>query len=223
MACPPEGGKTAGPERGVAKGDRLGTIVELLLWELGVDRDDQHFAGTPARVAQAYREFTRGYRLRAAEILKTFRSRNRDLIVVSGIPFASLCPHHLLPYRGTVHFGYLPDGRIVGLSKIPRLVQGLAARLVVQEDLVADIADAFVAVVKPIGCIVEATARHDCVAARDARCAGAALTTMSLRGAFREQPSQVEAFHRIARRDGRDGRHGPPECPADAEGSDGSE
>jgi GTP cyclohydrolase I len=115
--------------------------------------------------------------------------------VVSDIDFFSLCPHHLLVYGGKVHLGYIPDGRIVGISKIPRLAQGLAARMVVQEDLVAGIADAFMSVVKPLGCVVKATGKHDCVATRGVRCPEATMTTLALRGVFEEKPKLVEEFH----------------------------
>jgi GTP cyclohydrolase I len=175
--------------------DNLQAIIKLLLSELGVDVDSQHFKDTPARVARFFREYTRGYRLRPEQILKTFNSRNKGLIVVSGIDFFSLCPHHLLVYGGKVYFGYIPDGQIVGISKIPRLAQGLAARMVVQEDLVADIADAFMSVVKPLGCAVRATGKHDCVAARGVRCPEATMTTLALRGVFEEKPKLVEEFH----------------------------
>jgi GTP cyclohydrolase I len=94
-----------------------------------------------------------------------------------------------------MHFGYVPDGRIVGISKITRLMQGLAARLVVQEDLVADIADAFMSVVKPLGCVVKATGKHDCVAARGVRCPEATMTTVALRGLFSQKPRFVDEFH----------------------------
>jgi GTP cyclohydrolase I len=103
--------------------DRLQPIIRMLLLELGVDVSGQHLRDTPARVARFFREYTRGYDLDPAKILKTFHSRNRDHIVVSDIEFFSLCPHHLLVYGGKMHFGYIPDGRIVGISKIPRLVQ----------------------------------------------------------------------------------------------------
>jgi GTP cyclohydrolase IA len=106
-----------------------------------------------------------------------------------------LCPHHLLVYGGKMHFGYIPDGRIVGISKIPRLMQGLAARLIVQEDLVADIADAFMSVVKPLGCVVKATGKHDCMAARGVRCPEVTMTTAALRGVFLEKPSLVDEFN----------------------------
>jgi GTP cyclohydrolase I len=98
-------------------------------------------------------------------------------------------------YGGKVHLGYIPDGRIVGISKIPRLAQGLAARMVVQEDLVAGIADAFMSVVKPLGCVVKATGKHDCVATRGVRCPEATMTTLALRGVFEEKPKLVEEFH----------------------------
>jgi GTP cyclohydrolase I len=180
-----------------AKNHRLEGIVRELLIELGVDINDRHFRRTPARVARLYRELTQGYKIRPPEVLTTFASNHHELIVVSDINFYSLCPHHLLIYRGKMHFGYVPDGRIVGLSKIPRLIQGLAARLIVQEDLVSEIADTFMAQVKPLGCVVRATGRHDCVAVRGVKCHEAAMTTVALRGAFQEKPSLTEEFHQI--------------------------
>jgi GTP cyclohydrolase I len=139
----------------------------------------------------------RGYRLDPAKILKTFDSKHSELIVVSEINFCSLCPHHLLVYRGKMHFGYVPDGKIVGLSKIPRLIQAMASRPIVQEDLVSEIADTFMSVVKPLGCVVLATGRHDCVAVRGVKCHEAQMTTVALRGLFREKPSLVEEFHQV--------------------------
>jgi len=179
------------------KTDRLESIVGDLMGELGLDLTDQHFAGTPARVAGLYRELTRGSRVDPAEILKTFDSKHSELIVVSEINFYSLCPHHLLIYRGKMHFGYVPDGRIVGLSKIPRLIQAMASRPIVQEDLVSEIADTFMSVVKPLGCVARATGRHDCVAVRGVKCHEAQMTTVALRGLFREKPSLVEEFHQV--------------------------
>ena len=134
-------------EEAALKADRLAEIVELLLLELGLDVGNQHFRETPERVARFYREFTRGLCVRPETILKTFQSDTRELVVVSGIEFFSLCPHHLLVYGGKIHFGYIPNGRIVGMSKIPRLVHALAAQPIVQEELVSDVADAFMAVV----------------------------------------------------------------------------
>jgi GTP cyclohydrolase I len=183
-----------------AKTGRLERIVGDLMGELGLDLTDQHFAGTPARVARLYRELTRGSRVDPAKILKTFDSKHSELIVVSEINFYSLCPHHLLIYRGKMHFGYVPDGKIVGLSKIPRLIQAMASRPIVQEDLVSEIADTFMSVVKPLGCVARATGRHDCVAVRGVKCHEAQMTTVALRGLFREKPSLVEEFHQVLTR-----------------------
>jgi GTP cyclohydrolase I len=184
------------------KNKRLEGIIRELITELGFDATDQHFEGTPARVARLYRELTQGAHVEPAKILKTFASKHKELIVVSEINFNSLCPHHLLIYRGKMHFGYVPDGRIVGLSKIPRLIEAMAARPIVQEDLVSEIADAFMAAVQPLGCAVRATGRHDCVAVRGVKSQDAQMTTVALRGLFLEKPSLVEEFHQaVARTD----------------------
>jgi GTP cyclohydrolase IA len=183
-----------------AKPDRLEAIIRDLMKELSLDLEDQHFKGTPARVARLYRELTRGYRSDPAAILKTFDSQHSELIMVSDINFYSLCPHHLLIYRGRMHFGYVPDGKIVGLSKIPRLIQSMASRLIVQEDLVSEIADTFMTVVKPLGCVARATGRHDCVAVRGVKCREAQMTTVALRGVFREKASLVEEFNQVLTR-----------------------
>lgn len=182
---------------GEERPDRLEKIIGELIIELGMDLTDQHFRGTPARVARMYREMTRGHRADPAAILKTFHSKHSELIVVSDINFYSLCPHHLLIYRGKMHFGYVPDGKIVGLSKIPRLIQTMASRPIVQEDLVSEIADTFMSVVRPLGCVARATGRHDCVAVRGVKCHEAQMTTVALRGLFREKPSLVEEFHQV--------------------------
>jgi GTP cyclohydrolase I len=186
-----------GSQGGVARSDRLESIVKELLTELGVDVNDQHFKGTPGRVARLYQELTRGYNVEPSEILKTFESKHSELIVVSDIGFNSLCPHHLAVYRGRMNFAYVPDGKIVGLSKIPRLVQSMSARMIVQEDLVSEIADAFMESVKPLGCAVRATGRHDCVAVRGVRSHEVSMTTVALRGVFRDRSSLAEEFHHV--------------------------
>jgi len=170
--------------------------VKSLLEELGLDVDSQHFRETPARVARFYREFTQGLTVKSQDILKTFNSPAHELVVVSGIDFFSLCPHHLLVYGGKIHFGYTPNGRIVGVSKIPRLVQAIAAQPIVQEELVSRIADAFMSVVEPAGCIVRAVGKHDCVAVRGVRCPAAAITAVAKRGIFKRDKNCVEEFDR---------------------------
>jgi len=197
LADAPANSATSWKSRLSEKNHRLESIVRELLIELDVDIQDQHFRGTPARVARLYRDLTRGYRMRPDEILTTFASSHHELIVISDVNFYSLCPHHLLIYRGRMHFGYVPDGRIVGLSKIPRLIQGMAARLIVQEDLVSEIADTFMEYVKPLGCVVRATGRHDCVAVRGVKCHEAAMSTVAMRGIFQENPSLRDEFYHL--------------------------
>src|ERR1700730_4770793 len=179
------------------KTGRLERIIRDLITELGLDLTDQHFEGTPARVARLYRELTRGSRVDPAKILKTFDSKHSELIVVSDINFYSLCPHHLLIYRGKMHFGYVPDGKIGGLSTSPRLRQTMASRPIVQEDLVSEIADTFMSVVKPLDCVTRGTGRHDCFAVRGVKCHEAQMTTAALRGLFRQKASLVEEFHQV--------------------------
>ena len=183
-----------------SKSTRLERIVGELMSELGLDLNDQHFKGTPARVARLFRGLTHGYQADPAEILKTFESLHTELIVVSDINFYSLCPHHLLIYRGKMHFGYVPNGRIVGLSKIPRLIQAMASRAIVQENLVSEIADTFVNTVHPLGCVIRATGRHDCVAVRGVKCHEAQMSTVAVRGVFREKASLVEEFNQLVGR-----------------------
>jgi len=175
-------------------GNRLEEIIRLLLAELGVNVNSEHFRDTPARVARVYRDFTRGYAARPQDILKTFHSKTSGLVVVSHVDFFSLCPHHLLVYGGVIHFAYVPKGKIVGVSKIPRLVHALAARPVVQEALVADIAEAFMSVVGPLGCAVKAIGRHDCIAARGVRSASTVITAVVKRGVFEEEDSLCREF-----------------------------
>ncbi len=178
------------------KSDRLAEIVKLLLQELGMDIENQHFRETPERVARFYREFTRGVCVKPETILKTFRSEARELVAVSAIDFFSLCPHHLLVYGGKIHFGYIPNGQIVGISKIPRLVHAMAAQPIVQEELVSSIADAFMSVVKPAGCIVKAIGKHDCIGVRGVQCPAVAMTTVTKRGIFEQERIYSEEFDR---------------------------
>ena len=182
------------PVNAAPTSDRLEEVIRMLLAEIGVNINSEHFRDTPARAARFYREFTRGYTARPAEILKTFRSQSDGLVVVSHIDFFSLCPHHLLVYGGKIHFAYVPNAQIVGVSKIPRLVHALAARPVVQEALASDIADAFMSVVEPLGCAVKAVGHHDCVAARGVKCPSTVMTTFVARGIFREKESLCGEF-----------------------------
>lgn len=179
-----------------AKKYRVEGIIKQLLLEPGADFHDQHFQQTPARVAKCTGNF-RGAIAPPQHSLITFASNHYELIVMSDINFDSLCPYHLLIYRGWMHLGYVPARWIVGLSKIPRLIQAMAARLIVQDDLVSEIANTFMEHVKPLGCVVKATGRHECIAVRDVRCHEAAMATVTLRGIFQHESSLTDEFHQV--------------------------
>lgn len=180
-------------------GQRAEQAVADLLDALGVDRDTEALRHTPRRVASAFAELLRPEPFRTT----TFPNDGGydELVVVSDIAFSSLCEHHLLPFVGVAHVGYLPAERIVGLSKLPRLVEHRARRLQVQERLTTEIADWLERTLHPrgVGVVMEAT--HMCMSLRGVRQPGALTTTSALRGRLREDPlTRQEFFELIGRR-----------------------
>jgi GTP cyclohydrolase IA len=153
-------------------------------------------ADTPRRAAAALWELTRGYEENPYEILATFAAENYDeMVVVRDVPFYSLCEHHLLPFHGKAHVGYVPDGRIVGLSKIPRVVNAYARRLQVQERLTDQIASCLEEVLQPRGVIVVVEAEHLCMSMRGVQTPGATTITSALRGVLLTKPeARAEAL-----------------------------
>jgi GTP cyclohydrolase I len=162
--------------------DRATDLVRELLQVMGHDTDREGLARTPVRVATFYREFiTR----RPLCPLTTFDAEGTDeMVVVRAVPFYSLCEHHLLPFFGTATVGYVPDTRIIGLSKIPRVVQHFARGLQNQERLAQQIADCVIDTLRPKGVGVILHARHLCMEMRGIQVAGAVTTTSALRGVF---------------------------------------
>lgn len=174
----------------------LAELVRLL----DPDPGREGLAETPGRVMKALREMTRGHRDDPAEILsRTFESDGYDEMVVKrGIPFHSLCEHHMLPVAGVAHVGYIPGERVVGLSKLSRLVDCYARRLQIQERLTVQIADAIVEHLSPVGAGVVVIAQHSCVSCRGVGKDGADMVTSALRGALREDASARAEFLRLA-------------------------
>jgi len=160
--------------------------VAALMDVLQFDRDDQHFRDTPRRVACMYEEFTQGYdAVATAEILShMFESSNDEMIVLPNIDAVSLCPHHLLPILYTAHVGYVPQGRVLGLSKIPRLVKHLAAKPCIQEDLVTEIAQLLCQALVPAGVMVVLDGQHLCMRARGIREKDSITRTSKALGVF---------------------------------------
>lgn len=156
---------------------------------------------TPKRLVKALRELTSGtWQSAAAPLAKTFSAEGYDeIVVVRGMPFVSLCEHHMLPFHGVVHFAYLPGERIVGLSKIPRMVGILAARLQVQERLTMQIAETFTGALAPKGVMVVVEGQHACMALRGAKSPGT-MKTSCVRGVFAEKPeARAEALELLLR------------------------
>ena len=161
--------------------------VRQIIRHAGGDPDDPHLRDTPRRYLAALEEMTSGRHADPAAILSSsFPCEGCEVVGASGIRFAGLCPHHLLPYSGTASVRYRPAGRVVGLSKLARLVDALARRLVLQEQLASDIADAIMQHVRPHGVDVTVRARHGCVECRGVRQADMRVTATAVRGDMRE-------------------------------------
>ena len=169
---------------------RIEKAVREILIAVGENPDREGLLRTPNRVARAYAELMAGLQDDPKRHLKTvFTERYDEVVLLRDIEFHSLCEHHLLPFTGKAHVAYLPDGKVVGLSKLARLVEGFARRPQVQERLTGQIADALIEELNPIGaaCVIEAT--HTCMTIRGAKKHGSTMVTSALRGIFKENPS----------------------------------
>jgi len=172
---------------------------------IGEDPDREGLVRTPARVAKSLRFLTQGYDTSAEEVVGqgVFKEDHDNMIMVRDIELYSLCEHHLLPFFGKAHVAYIPNGKIVGLSKIPRIVDVYARRLQVQERLTEEIAEGLCRVVNPSGVGVVIEAYHLCMMMRGVEKQNSKTITSALRGAFREDPKTRDEFLRLAH-NGRD-------------------
>jgi GTP cyclohydrolase IA len=177
-------------ERSAVDISRIEKAVREILLAVGEDPDREGLRKTPNRVARSYAELMAGLLEDPKHHLKTvFHERYDEIVLLRDIDFHSLCEHHLLPFTGRAHVAYLPDGKVVGLSKLARLVEGFARRPQVQERLTSQIADALMDELNPIGaaCVIEAT--HTCMTIRGAKKPGSTMVTSALRGIFKDNPS----------------------------------
>jgi GTP cyclohydrolase I len=182
--------------------DGLPPIVGRLLEELGEDPAREGLADTPRRVAESLRFLTEGYELDPAELVgdALFHEEYDDMVVVKDVNFFSLCEHHLLPFFGRVHVGYLPKGKVVGLSKVPRIVDAYAHRLQLQERMTREIAEALQQVLEPSGVAVVVEARHLCMEMRGVEKQDSETITSCMLGAFRDdQRTRTECLDLIRR------------------------
>jgi len=181
--------------------DRAAAAVRELLIAIGEDPDRDGLQATPGRVARMFAEVVAGTNEDPSRHLTTtFEADHDEIVLVRDIPFSSMCEHHLLPFIGRAHVGYIPgpDGRITGLSKLARLVDGFARRLQVQERLTSQIANAVQQVLDPAGVIVVLEAEHLCMSIRGVAKPGATTVTSAIRGHFRDDPrGRAEALSLI--------------------------
>ena len=179
----------------------LQELVREILVRLGEDPEREGLRKTPLRVEKALAYLTRGYKQDAESVLNgaTFASDYDEMVIVKEIDFFSLCEHHLLPFYGKCHIAYLPDKRIVGLSKLPRLVDVFSRRLQVQEKLTTEIARAIEEKLKPKGVGVVMEAAHLCVMMRGVEKQNAQMVTSSMRGRFRSDVKTREEFLTLIR------------------------
>jgi GTP cyclohydrolase IA len=175
-------------------------LVRRELELLGEDPAREGLLRTPARVARALKWMTQGYGSSAKEVVGNgiFREEHDNMIMVRDIELYSMCEHHMLPFFGKAHVAYIPNGKIVGLSKIPRIVDVYAQRLQVQERLTEQIAEGLCSVLNPAGVGVVIEAYHLCMMMRGVQKQNSKTITSALRGAFREDPKTRDEFLRLA-------------------------
>jgi GTP cyclohydrolase I len=180
---------------------RIADKYRTILKDLGEDPDRECLQKTPERVAKALQFLTHGYDLDPAAILRSamFREKYQQMVIVKDIELYSLCEHHVLPFFGKCHVAYIPNGHIVGLSKIPRVVDAYARRLQVQERLTVDIRDCLETTLKPLGVAVVIEAQHMCMVMRGIQKQHSIATTSAFTGEFNVEKTRAEYMRLIGR------------------------
>jgi len=174
--------------------------VRLILEGIGEDIHREGLIETPERIAKMYMEIFSGMEEDAALHLdKVFHVKNNEIVIEKDIVFYSVCEHHILPFYGKAHIAYVPDGRVVGLSKIARTVEVYAKRLQLQEQMTAQIADAFMEHLKPQGVMVMIEAEHMCMTMRGIKKPGAKTVTMTTRGIFKDNSDLQNTFYQMVK------------------------
>jgi len=178
------------------KNSKFENAVKIMMRHVGEDPQREGLIDTPSRVRKAYEFIYGGYKEDPAEILKKalFTTSNDEMVLVKDIEFYSTCEHHLLPIIGRVHVAYIPDGKVVGLSKIPRVVNVFARRMQIQEQLTEQIADAIMDTIAPKGVGVVIQARHMCMEMRGVEKINSTTTSSALRGLFKKDEKTRSEF-----------------------------
>ena len=178
---------------------KIEEITKQLLEEIGEDPNREGLIKTPNRVSKAWEFFSKGYKENLDIIINgaIFEEDARDMVIVRDIEFFSLCEHHLIPFFGKAHVGYIPNGKVIGLSKIPRIIDMFSRRLQVQERLTHQIADAINSVLNPKGVSIVMEGRHMCMQMRGVEKQNSYATTSSMLGIFRQDPRTRDEFLNI--------------------------
>jgi GTP cyclohydrolase IA len=179
--------------------NKMAKNYKEILRLVGEDPEREGLLDTPVRVAKAMQFLTHGYILNPEKILRSamFKEDYREMVIVKNIEIYSLCEHHMIPFFGKAHVAYIPNGYIVGLSKIPRVVDAFARRLQVQERLTTQIKDCIQNTLKPLGVAVVIEANHMCMSMRGIQKQNSVTTTSDFTGAFLKEPTRAEFIHLI--------------------------
>lgn len=178
---------------------KLEEAVQTILTEVGEDAKREGLLRTPHRVARAWEFLTSGYKQDVRKVLNgaIFTEKYDEMVIVKGIDFFSVCEHHLLPFYGKAHVAYIPKGKIIGLSKVPRLVEVFSRRLQVQERLTQQIAETLFEILEPDGVAVVIEARHLCMMMRGVEKQNSSATTSAMLGSFREDERTRNEFLKL--------------------------
>src|ERR1700677_1909247 len=185
---------TTSVEASTLTGASFEDLVREMIVRLGEDPTREGLVRTPNRVHRAYEHLTKGYKEDADAMLKKalFTVNYDEMVIVKDVEMFSLCEHHMLPFFGRVHVAYIPNGKVIGLSKIPRLIEVFTRRLQVQERVTRQIADAIQEAIEPRGVGVVIEARHMCMMMRGVEKQQSSTVTSAMVGCFREQPTRAE-------------------------------
>jgi GTP cyclohydrolase I len=175
---------------------QLEGLVTQILERIGEDPEREGLRRTPLRVSQALEFLTQGYRTSPAEVINNavFEETYDELVIVKNVEFYSMCEHHLLPFFGVAHVGYIPNGKVIGLSKIPRLIEVFSRRLQLQERMTLQIAECLMEALEPLGVGVVCEARHLCMMMRGVQREKATAQTSAMLGAFRDERQTRNEF-----------------------------
>lgn len=180
--------------------ERVERAARELLEAIGEDPAREGLRDTPARIARMYTEIFAGLYLDPSEYLKTqFDEGHDEMVILRDIPFYSICEHHLVPFHGIAHVGYIPDGKVVGLSKLARVVDGYAKRPQLQERLTCQIADALMEALQPDGAAVVIECEHLCLTMRGVRKPGSKMVTSAVRGRFKQNAITRSEFFSLVK------------------------